>query len=259
MHENRRAKINRRTFLRRSATLGLACGATYLLETAGLFARSAYASPYPAPPTPISADSPILAPPSATGEQAIAYILARGSVYVPFDVGVIVGYYWQFAPAVGVDPLLAMAQCILETSQVQPDGSRWPLSSWWAQRPRRNPAGLGVTGATSSSPPQSNLDQWTWDPDMGIWRAGISFASWEESTQAQIGHLLAYALRDEEMTPEQFAMSRKSPRLHLLPDSYRGSARTLRGLNGRWAVPGTTYADSIADIARRIADVQLPR
>ncbi len=246
MHDTWSVNMDRRTFLRLIPTLGLCAGAAPLF---GLPTHAATQAP------PITADSPMLAPPSATAEQAIAYILQRGSTYVPYDVDVIVRYYWQFAPPVGIDPLLAIAQCILETSAPQPDGTYWPLSSWWAQRPRRNPAGLGVTGQTSHQPPAAAAEQWTWDADGRIWRAGISFATWELSSQAQLGHLLAYALRDEEMTPAQFALSRQSPRLHLLPDSYRGSARTLRGLNGRWAVPGTTYADSIASIAQRIAAV----
>jgi hypothetical protein len=37
-----------------------------------------------------------------------------------------------------------------------------------------------------------------------------------------------------------------------LPASFRGAAPTWRGLNGRWAVPGATYADKIAEIANAI-------
>lgn len=198
----------------------------------------------------ITADNPILAPPSTTPDQVIAYVAQRGTVYTPYDIRVIVGHYWRFAPGVGVDPLLAMAQCILETSGRQPDGRWWPLSSWWAQRPRRNPAGLGVTGRTRKTAPPDSA--WARDASSGIWRHGLSFSSWEESTQAHIGHLLGYALRDEQMTHAQFAMALKSPRFKLLPPTYRGCAPVLRGLNGRWAVPGTTYADKIAAIAQRI-------
>lgn len=198
----------------------------------------------------ITAESPILAPPSTSPEQVIAYLIHRGSVYTPYDIRIIVEHYWRFAPAVGVDPLIAIAQCIHETSARQPDGRWWPLSSWWAQRPRRNPAGLGVTGRTrKTSPPDAT---WAWDDRTRIWRHGLSFPSWEVSSQAHIGHLLGYALRDDQMTREQYAMACKSPRFKILPPGYRGCAPALRGLNGRWAVPGTTYAQRIAAIAQRI-------
>ncbi len=59
-----------------------------------------------------TADSPLLAPPSASPQQAETYIVGRGSVYTPHDIGVIVGHYWRPAAAVGLDPLLAMAQRI---------------------------------------------------------------------------------------------------------------------------------------------------
>lgn len=41
-----------------------------------------------------------------------------------------------------------------------------------------------------------------------------------------------------------------------LPQRLRGVAPTWRGLNGRWAVPGTDYADKIADIANRLRGVE---
>jgi hypothetical protein len=144
----------------------------------------------------ITADTVLLSAPRATKEQAKAYIVGRGSVYTAHDIGVIMGHYWGFGVPVGLDPLLAIAQCIHETSERDPVTGKWrPLSSWWAQRPRRNPAGLGVTGHISHTQP---ADLTGWEEDMrvqpSIWRRGLAFPSWEVSSRAQIGRLLAYAL-----------------------------------------------------------------
>jgi hypothetical protein len=152
---------------------------------------------------------------------------------------VIVGHYWDIATAVGVDPLVAIAQCILETDN---------LNSWWAQRPRRNPAGVGVTGETG----QSIRPGWQWDSEQSIYRAGLAFETWEIAARAHIGRLLAYALRDDEATSVQQQLIDEALAHRDLPVQYRGCAKTLKDLNGKWAVPGLTYGQSIADLAERI-------
>jgi hypothetical protein len=210
--------------------------------------HSMLTAPRPAPIR-VTGASPILAPPRATMEQAVAYILRRGSAYTPYDIRVICAYYWHYAPLVGVDPLIAIAQCIHETRELQPNGRWWMLSSWWARRPRRNPAGLGVTGHSRTTQP-ADTKGWTQDGD--VWREGYSFATWELAVQAQIGHLLAYAVRPADLTPAQKAMVAKSPRAPKIPQRNRGAAPALNGLNGRWAVPGTTYGLKIAAVANAI-------
>lgn len=193
---------------------------------------------------PVSPDSPIIAPPRATARQATTYIINRGTTYTPYDVSLIASYYWEIAPQVGVDPLVAMAQCLHETDT---------LKSWWAQRPRRNPAGLGVTGEVSpNTPPTDELYAWAWNAEEQLWRKGLSFATWEDSTRAHIGRLLAYAVREGEATPAQQVLIREALALRPLPSSFRGIAPTLRGLNGRWAYPGHTYADKIVVYANAI-------
>lgn len=194
--------------------------------------------------TPVTADSAIVSPPRATEEQTVAYILSRGTTYSDYSVKLIVSYYWSVGLQGGVDPLIAISQNIHETDH---------LKSWWSQRPRRNPAGLGVTGETSTSPPPENQKhQWAFDETENIWRKGLSFADWEIATRAHIGRLLAYAIRDEDANAAQRALINEALALRPLPDSFRGVAPTLRGLNGRWAVPGTTYADKIAHFANAI-------
>jgi len=198
----------------------------------------------------VSPDSSILSAPRATPDQAVAYILKRGTTYSPRDVEVIVGYYWRFAPQYGVDPLVAIAQNILETNN---------MKSWWAQSPRNNPAGIMVTGERRSSPPaEDQRDTWVWNEEAQVWRRGRSFSSWEESVQYHVGLLLAYAVRDEDANEQQRALIERVLGGRSLPAGYRGSAAVLRGLNGRWAVPGTTYASKISRCANEIRTMPRP-
>lgn len=195
---------------------------------------------------PLTADSPLFSPPRATAEQVAAYIVHRGTTYTPYDVQVIVGHYWRMAPAVGIDPLLAMAQVIHETDN---------LKSWWSQRPRRNPAGLGVTGAEQPAPPPPEEQvEWAWDGTAQVWKKGLSFASWEDGARAHLGRLLAYGLRPGEASAAQQPLIDEALALRPLPDDLRGVARTLRGLNGRWAYPGATYGENIALLANKIRE-----
>ena len=63
------------------------------------------------------------------------------------------------------------------------------LTSWWAQRPLRNPAGIGVTGVTSATRPIMARAQ-----DGAVWREGCLFADWANAAiLAHVGRLLAYA------------------------------------------------------------------
>jgi hypothetical protein len=148
--------------------------------------------------------------------------------------------------------LLVTAQMIHETGN---------LSSWWSQRPRRNPAGIGVTGETRRADP-GDPHAWAWNEERGLFAAGISFPTWtEHGIPAHVGRLLAYALpAAAPLTAGQRRLVETALSVRPLPDRLRGSAPTLDGLVGTWAVPGrqtvdgrgVTYAESIADIARRI-------
>jgi hypothetical protein len=79
--------------------------------------------------------------------------------------------YWDTCTVVGVDPLIAVAQMVHETVN---------LTSWWSQRPRRNPAGIGVTG-------QVKPGHMTGVPE------GVSFPGWSWAVRAHVGRLLMYA------------------------------------------------------------------
>jgi len=215
----------------------------------------------------ITADSPLLSTPRAIAKQAQDYIVALGSVYTPGDIATITGHYWRYSIPVGLDPLLAMAQCIHETSDLDPATGKWrPLSSWWAQRPRRNPAGIGVTGEVKTNKPEDTRG-WVEDTrsQPSVWRAGLTFPSWEEGARAHIGRMLAFALKDGDETEAQreavaFALS-----LRPLSPTLRGTAPTLKPLGARhnptgngWATPGDKYGGKIAQIAQAIATLETP-
>lgn len=162
----------------------------------------------------LSQDLPILGAPSGSIDQAIAYVKAQLPADSEYknDVETIMGYYWQYAPAVGVDPFLAAAQCIFETDA---------LRSQWAARPKRNPAGLGVRQ-----------------------EGGLSFESWEKSVQAHIGQLLAFALRDDQSNDAQREMMSRNPRHANIGSELRGVAPTVRGLSNTWT-SDAAYADKL--------------
>jgi hypothetical protein len=213
----------------------------------------------------ITADSELLSPPRATMEQAAAYINRRGSVYTPHDIDVIAGHYWRYCVPAGLDPLLAVAQCIHETSERDPATGKWlPLSTWWAQRPRRNPAGLGVTGEESASRPADTAG-WLEDTrtQPSLWRKGLAFSSWDESTRAQIGRLLAYAIPEAQEDDAQRELIAFALGIRSLPQRMRGSAPKLKLLGAAhnptrqgWAYPGDNYGNKIAEIARAIINTQ---
>ena len=189
----------------------------------------------------ITPDSPILAPPRATLDPCSRAILARPhGAYTPGDLATITRAYFDVCVLAGVDPLLAIAQLIHETGN---------LTSWWAARPRRNPAGIGVTGQTRLLKPATGA--WQYDGDR--WREGVAFATWaDDAIPAHVGRLLAYALRDDQANEAQKALISKALRYRPLPAAYRGAAPTLAGLAGRWAVPGTEYPQKLAAIANAI-------
>lgn len=206
------------------------------------------ATPQPTPGIP--GDAAILGLPSGTVEQAIAWFSSRADAsYLPGGVPEIMNAYRGVGESVGIDWFLAVAQMGHETGH---------LTSFWSLRPQRNPAGIGVTGdarAGLPTDPPPEPSGWAYNTQRNRWERGISFSSWAgEAVQAHLGRLLAYALRDDQATSVQHALIQQALSYRGLPASLRGSAPTWVGLNGRWAVPGTTYGQSIIDLARRMRD-----
>ncbi len=227
---------------------GRTCPGKYLT---GAQIRADLSREWPRPPPVslhITLDTLLLSSPRATPEQCAAFILSRPhGEYDLRSVNSIVASY--FTHASGIDPLLAIAQCIHETG-----GLTSALSQRYDRdrRPLRNPAGIGVTGAKSTTP----LPGYAWDADRGCYRACIGFASWDLSVKAHLGRLLAYALPSGGGTAAQQRMIGAALALRSLPLDFRGKAATLAGLDGRWAVPGIGYSARIASIASAIAGVR---
>jgi len=176
----------------------------------------------PPPVPPLTNASVLITPPRATQAQCAAVIMAHEhGAYTSYDVASIVRSY--FAYAAGLDPLIAIAQMCHETSY---------LSSQWATRPNRNPAGLGVTGEPGK---------------------GLTFDTWEDAAKAHVGRLLAYALPQGQGTADQQQLITDALSLRALPSKYRGSAPTINGLNGRWA-PSASYTQRILSIGNTIME-----
>ena len=178
-------------------------------------------------------------PPGLAARAAQAILTRPHGAYTDHDIAaVIVPAYIAQCAAVGLDAAIVLAQLIHETGN---------LTSWWSQRPRRNPAGIGVTGRTMAGQPRS-LD-WA-KRDDGVWAEGCSFATWEhDAIPAHLGRLLAYALPAGQGTPAQQQLIAQALAIRPLPAAFRGAATRLQGLNGRWAWPGLFYAQKLAALA----------
>jgi len=266
--EAENAMSSRRTFLRASAGVLLATGTAALARAANHHTLylpvtlhelpPVVPTPEPPPdPTPVPLPTPppgnpspwppsyearILAPASGRVEQALAWLQPRAdAAYTDYDLDVIVSAYREIGASVGIDWFVALAQMAHETGS---------LTSWWSQRPRRNPAGIAVTGRTGATPLGPH---WAWDERSNIWREGVSFAEWvADAIPAHLGRLLAYALRDDQANSAQRALLAKALGYRQLPFNFRGASPRWVDLNGKWAVPGTTYGQAIINLARRM-------
>ena len=169
--------------------------------------------------------------------------------YALTDVHLIASQYWFQSTALGLDPWLVAAQCLHETGN---------LTSWWSARPRRNPAGLGVTGRTLHTPPPDAA--WAYDEAERRWRHGLSFPAWvTHSIPAHIGRLLAYATTPDQRSPAQQQAVTTALSYRSLPAALHGSAPTLNQLGAAhnptgqgWASPGTDYGARLAVIANQL-------
>jgi N-acetylmuramoyl-L-alanine amidase/Mannosyl-glycoprotein endo-beta-N-acetylglucosaminidase len=171
---------------------------------------------------PITANTRLLAPSRAPAAQAERYLLARAhGGYSDADVRSIVADYYATATAVGLDPLLVVAQMVEETGH---------LTSFWSQRPRRNFAGIGVTGKPGE---------------------GLSFPDLKTAVDAHTGRLLAYSLPIDHANQAQNQLIKEALSFRMLPDRLRGAAPTLHGLAGTWA-HDPHYADKLAAVANDI-------
>lgn len=206
-----------------------------------------------------TADSPLLATYAGDTAALIAAFVRRCSRspdYSPSDREAIGGWYAQACSSLGLDLAIVLAQVCHETGT---------LTSWWSQRPRRNPAGIGVTGQSVSREmaaayPERYPDHaWADGPD-GQRQMGLSFRAWAtESIPAHLGRLLAYATRPGQRTVAQQAAVDAALAFRPLPEAFQGTAPVLRmlgrahnprGAEGAgWASPGTDYGERVAAVA----------
>jgi len=171
--------------------------------------------------------SPILAPPRATKAQLRRHLIARHdanpgqSRYKDETLADIVQLYVKTSRSVGLDPLVAVSQMELETGH---------LTSKASQPPRRNPAGIGITG------PGAN---------------GVSFSDWNKAVRGHVGRLAAYAIASGKGTAAQKALIAEALAVRPLPPEKRGAAATVGGLSRHWAAD-QQYAPKIVKIAKEI-------
>ncbi|NWQ42319.1 N-acetylmuramoyl-L-alanine amidase [Bacillus sp. EB106-08-02-XG196] len=125
-------------------------------------------------------------------------------------------YYLTFGEYYGIRGDIAFAQAMHETDYLRFTGV--------VQPEQNNFCGLGATG-----------------PD----NPGASFDTPREGVLAHLQHLFAYA--STKPLPDEYPLV--DPRFDLVA---RGSAPTWVGLNGKWAVPGTNYGQSILGLYERM-------
>ena len=124
-----------------------------------------------------------------------------------------VSYYYEEAALEGIRPDIAFAQALKETGFFSYGGTVVPAQN--------NYCGLGTTSATVK---------------------GAFFDSPRVGVRAHIQHLLAYASTKYPETPVV------DPRYSLVRGVYGDDTLgQWQDLNGRWAVPGVGYGQSILD------------
>ena len=175
-----------------------------------------------AQPGAVTPDSALLAAARAPAKKAKRYLLSgTHGEYNDSAVKRIVDLYYTTAGAVGLDPLLVVAQMVEETGH---------LTSFWSQRPRRNFAGIGVTGTPGE---------------------GLSFPDLKTAVRAHTGRLLAYSLPPGTGNQAQNQLIHEALAFRPLPPGCLGVAPTLKGLAGTWA-EDAQYAVKLAAVANEI-------
>lgn len=164
--------------------------------------------------------TPIMGQPKATPEQARTLLLqmnANAPDFIPI--------YQRMGQIYGIAWDLAFAQSIHETAAWKFGGLVMPSQN--------NFAGLGATGPGNS---------------------GAIFSTAEQGIEAQFQHLYGYATT----APLPPGRTVVDPRFDILVRSgLRGVAPFWEKLDGRWAVPGTNYGESIVQLRNRM--LTLPR
>ena len=159
-------------------------------------------------------DNMIMGGAVATQEQCVRYLLKHNpNPKLNVSPQELVSYYYEEGNRTGIRPDIAFAQALKETGYFRYGGTVIPAQN--------NYCGLGTTSATVQ---------------------GAYFATPRLGVKAHIQHLLAYA----SVEPPQDNIV--DPRYELVRRSYGSNTLTQwKDLNGRWAVPGVGYGQSILE------------
>ena len=159
-------------------------------------------------------DNMIMGGAVATQEQCVRYLLKHNpNPKLNVSPQELVSYYYEEGSRTGIRPDIAFAQALKETGYFCYGGTVIPAQN--------NYCGLGTTSATVQ---------------------GAYFATPRLGVKAHIQHLLAYA----SVEPPQDNIV--DPRYELVRRSYGSNTLTQwKDLNGRWAVPGVGYGQSILE------------
>lgn len=159
-------------------------------------------------------DNMIMGGAVATQEQCVRYLLKHNpNPKLNVSPQELVSYYYEEGSRAGIRPDIAFAQALKETGYFRYGGTVIPAQN--------NYCGLGTTSATVQ---------------------GAYFATPRLGVKAHIQHLLAYA----SVEPPQDNIV--DPRYDLVRRSYGSNTLTQwKDLNGRWAVPGVGYGQSILE------------
>ncbi|MBP2662603.1 MAG: Mannosyl-glycoprotein endo-beta-N-acetylglucosamidase [Firmicutes bacterium] len=164
-------------------------------------------------------DLSIMGPPLATKQQCLQHLFSKNPFpALTVSAEELVNYFYTEAMDEGIRPDVAFAQALHETGYFKYGGDVVPLQN--------NYCGLGTIG----------------NGGRGAW-----FFSAQIGVRAQIQHLLGYT--STELPKKEIV----DPRYNLLKNSKNfGVAKTWTELNGKWAVPGTTYGQKILKIHENI-------
>jgi hypothetical protein len=174
----------------------------------------------------LAAVSPLLVSPAVDFPAAARrYLKSKAKARDPLQVDYIVSLYEDVCRSGEVDVEFALTQMTHETAA---------LTSAWSADPKRNPAGIGVTGA--SNPDGTPLGQW--------------FETWADSVEAHVGLILAYRFLAGQGSPAQQRLINEI--LGLRPGVPRGIATTVGELAAKWAAD-PTYVDKLAAVNAAIA------
>lgn len=164
---------------------------------------------------PTVTDINIMGKPIATVEQMVLYVKRNNpNPKLSVTLEELAKLFIEEGNIEGIRGDIAFAQSIKETGFFKYGGDVLPEQN--------NYAGIGTVGG-------------------GV--KGAYFDTAKIGVQAQIQHLQAYATKDK------LNQELVDPRYHLVT---RGSAPTVTGLNGKWAVPGKNYGEDILNILDRI-------